>query len=442
MFSNLLFLVFVLLLISIPASSDGWIALPTAALAVSLLAYAALCLWIWGRNRLSPKKSLKHKEKLLIWTNVEILIFFVVYQFIFVGQRVFAALPLLPMTAASIFALALYFGALAIFHASIYRNIYVFQEAGIQTRYQYLADQFLMWVPFTLPFLLFTVIFDLIDSTAIGAYLDDDSQYGSLIVLSLTGLFMLGMLTFLPYLVRRMWLCTPIDDHRLNSICSAMRFKHAGMYEWTVMNHTITAAIIGIIPKIRYVIFTKRLLDQLPKESIEAVLVHEIGHSKLKHLLLLPFIIFGMVLCGSLYSVFLGEQLLAWIDSEITFGKGVAEPLAIYLPLVLIFGLYFRYVFGFYSRLFERQADLYIFTTSLPPEVMHDALDNIGIATGHTHDKPSWHHYSIRQRMQFLELAIANPALVKTHQKRVIFWLICYAFFFVTASITLYLQWQ
>jgi STE24 endopeptidase len=88
--------------------------------------------------------------------------------------------------------------------------------------------------------------------------------------------------------------------------------------------------------------------------------------------------------------------------------------------------LYFRFVFGHFSRLFERQADLHIFATNRPPQWMAEALDHIGRATGYSHNKPNWHHHSIQNRIDFIHQSIANPALVKQHHRLVRLNIICY----------------
>ncbi len=55
--------------------------------------------------------------------------------------------------------------------------------------------------------------------------------------------------------------------------------------------------------------------------------------------------------------------------------------------------------FSVLSRLFERQADLYIFESSFDPFYMIQALDRLGVVTGFTHSQPSWHHFSLQERI-------------------------------------------
>ena len=59
---------------------------------------------------------------------------------------------------------------------------------------------------------------------------------------------------------------------RMAVLVAQRGFKHAGILEWTIMNHTPTAAIIGIFPQFRYILFSRYLLHTLPPEAIDAIL--------------------------------------------------------------------------------------------------------------------------------------------------------------------------
>jgi STE24 endopeptidase len=233
-------------------------------------------------------------------------------------------------------------------------------------------------------------------------------------------------LVCLPPLIIRVWRCKPLEDTalkvRLEDLCTKAHFKHAGIKTWTVMNNSLTAAIIGILPRMRYVMFTKRLLRELSPEEIEAILAHEIGHSYRRHLLLFPLIIFGALVILWILSGIFSEPFNAWflLQSQLHPSSlwELAYYLSIYLCCAIVVALYFRYVFGLFSRLFERQADLHGFELHLDPQHMINALNYVAIATGHTHDHPNWHHYSIRERIDFLKAAQQHPQVIATHHRR------------------------
>jgi len=69
-------------------------------------------------------------------------------------------------------------------------------------------------------------------------------------------------------------------------------------------------------------------------------------------------------------------------------------------------------------RNFERQADLY--STKLvgdaKPTIM--SLEKIAATSGISRHQPSWHHFSIAQRVDFLWRSIQDPHLIARHSRR------------------------
>src|SRR6185437_8635259 len=59
------------------------------------------------------------------------------------------------------------------------------------------------------------------------------------------------------------------------------------------------AMVIGIVPWVRYVVFTDRLLEDFTPEEIEAVFGHEIGHIRHHHMLYyLGFLTASVIVLG------------------------------------------------------------------------------------------------------------------------------------------------
>ena len=212
--------------------------------------------------------------------------------------------------------------------------------------------------------------------------------------------------------------------------CKNAHFRHAGMRLWSILPNATTAAIIGVVPQFRYVMFTEGLLRDLSPDAIEAVLAHEIGHSYRKHLILYPFVIFGMLACVSLYSLFFSDFFPDMSPSLM--------PLTIFIPYAIIIALYFRFVFGFFSRQFEREADLHVFKLGVPVKAMQEALLETARSSGTPPTAPSWHHYSIQERVDFLEKASHNKTLISRHHRRV---KIYFAFYLLLLALTTYFLW-
>ncbi len=430
MFSGLLFLVLVLLIAALSPESPSvtFIDAPWTAFFLAMLSYAILLLIIYATSSYFQKWTKRHKSASIIIVNITLLLFLCFNSFVLSSQRVITFLPLL-LTGA--YTLSLYFGGLTAYHAGSYYQRFLYPESEITSRWQFAKLQLRMWIPFIIPFLFFSGITDFLTYLPRNSWTDsllmpENDPISVLIFLSFTAVMIGLIMIFLPYIVQRLWLCEPIEDEdthtRLNKLCRRANFRCAGMRLWTVMNHVHTAAIIGIIPRFRYIMFTKRLLDELSEKSIDAILIHEIGHSYRKHLLILPLIIFGMFISAGIFSLFFSEGIyqVIVIQNNIHPSKfwEVLVPLSILIPYALIMALYFRFIFGYFSRLFERQADLHGYEIGIPPQDMIDALDEIGKVTGGTHDHPSWHHFSIRERINFLKSTQLEPKNVARHHRK------------------------
>lgn len=375
-------------------------------------------------QKFALKKLIRKYDNIFLYlVNLELIAFLTIFFFILGAQALFA----FSQTLVALWSLLLYFIGLRIFYSS---------SSKPMQKVQFL-------IPFTLPFLLFTFVLDLLNLLPANWFQTSNDLLNSIILLSFNIFFMILTMMFLPPVIQYVWLCKDLEDshlkNRLETICKKANFKHAGIKTWTVMNDAFTAAIIGIIPRYRYVMFTKRLIQRLSPEAVEAVLTHEIGHSYRRHLWIYPFILFGMILLLEIFSMLFSNAL-----NEYIILNNILEPspyweginaLITFIPYVIIIGIYFRLVFGYFSRLFERQADLHVFAIGIQPESMIEALNEIGIATGNTHLVPSWHHFGIQERIDFLKAAIHNPSLVVKHHRKVRKNLFMYLFFFIVASL-------
>jgi Zn-dependent protease with chaperone function len=416
----------VLLLTSFALNMDAqtWTSPAFLAFVEGLALYGFLLGFIFIQNKLFKRFGRPNKSTLLCLVNLEIVAFLTVFYFLMGSHRFFNALPLVFHldTLKFLFALAMYFFALAFYY-------YIsFEFSSNRYRFKQAIQPIFLIVPFALPFLLFTFIIDVIRILSISNFLPsyEDNLMFALLLFLICLLFLVLILVFLPPFIIRIWQCKPLEDSalkiRLESLCKRAKFKHAGIQTWTVMDHALTAAIIGVFPCMRYVMFTKRLLKELPPESIEAILAHEIGHSYRKHLLLFPFIIMGVLVSISFLSLLFAEPFNAWFMLQMRLHPSqlwnLVYPFVIFVLYGTLIALYFRYVFGLFSRLFERQADIHGFALHLDPQHMINALNDIAVATGFTHLQPNWHHYSIQERINFLEKAKNNFKAISAHHQR------------------------
>lgn len=422
MFANLFFIILVMILISMTpeiAQQDVFKhpLSPEMAFIAGLASYALVLLLICLQNRFFPKHFFT-KSRLLALINVELLLFLFFYHVVLNAPRLleFAQSD----TLVAVFSLLLYFGGLTVFYSTSKEK----SSSNLEIR---------LLIPFCLPFVFITLLLDLLKLLphSIRAWiLDSNSWTASLMTLGIILIGLLALMILLPFLIQKIWLCQPLKDseiqQRLENLCERAHFKHAGLKTWTVLNHSLTAAIVGIVPQFRYILFTNRLVDEFSPHSVEAILAHEIGHSYHKHLLFLPLVIFGL----SLFLGILFPPFSYGIDHLLQKGNEFYpsefwlffHPLAIFVLYAVMIALYLRVLFGLFSRLFERQADLHVFHLEVPAQHMIEALNHIGQATGNSHRVPNWHHYSIQQRIDFLEAAEQNPALIVQHHRKVKFY--------------------
>ncbi len=150
----------------------------------------------------------------------------------------------------------------------------------------------------------------------------------------------------------------PIRD-RLEALAKRLHFRCADFLLWPTHGAAANAMIVGLIPRVRYVIFTDRILDELPAEELEAVFGHEVGHAKHGHIWF--YALFFLLSITMLAAVMLlidqrlnaqGVKLPDWLIAANEEGWT-------YLPPVLVVAVYVFLVFGYLSRRCERQADVY-----------------------------------------------------------------------------------
>lgn len=117
------------------------------------------------------------------------------------------------------------------------------------------------------------------------------------------------------------------------------------------------------------IVFFDTLLKSLNGEEIEAVLAHELGHFKRKH-------IQKHILTMSILTL-LGLALLGWLMQQSWFFTGLGVEyesthiaLILFMLLLSVFGVYFQPIFSLISRKHEFEADDFAAVQSDPAELI------------------------------------------------------------------------
>lgn len=242
-------------------------------------------------------------------------------------------------------------------------------------------------------------------------------------------LFLLLLVIFFPEVIVTLWDCKPIADGNLKnaiySLSKAQGVKFRGIMSWNALNKTlVTAGVVGLIARFRYLMITPQLMRLLDEEEILAVASHEIGHVKKRHLIL--YLIFFT--CFMILFFTMRKWLIFFLISTdfglslIVTGNGAdSSAISFYdtIFFVVLAVVYFRFVFGYFMRNFERQADAYCFEAGIGPDPMISSFMKLGMAVGDDGKKSNWHHYGIGQRIDFLRKCIADPGQIKQHNRKV-----------------------
>jgi len=235
-------------------------------------------------------------------------------------------------------------------------------------------------------------------------------------------------LCFAPWLVVRLWGCEPLPPSpvldELKRFCACHRFNIGDFLLWPLYGGDhLTAAVMGVLPRLRYILVTRGLLRLLSVDELKAVAAHEMGHVRHYH----AFFYLVLFLCyaylsSSYHDIILllllkQEPVLQWVLSSESSGQSLFS-LVYSVPVIAMMVVYFRYCFGFFLRNSERQADLHAMRLIGHPFTLITSLQKIAIESGHIEDLPSWHHFSIRERIEFLSAAYENPELVRRHNRK------------------------
>ncbi len=279
-------------------------------------------------------------------------------------------------------------------------------------------------LPVVLPWLVLTLAYDLLRLLPVGKALLDSSWSEPFFFLVTVLLFAL----LFPPLISRLWGCSPLPAGPTRSAAEAFFRQQnfsAVLLSWPLLEgRALTAAVMGIVPKFRYLLLTPALTDALDQEELEAVLAHEIGHVKKKHLLLYLLLLLGFSLLADALTGPLLALLFSsgWFWRLLLWSGLTAEKLAGHLAAAAMLAmtlLYFRFLFGWFIRNFERQADLHALQVQGGALPLIRAFEKIAVLTGSPRSQKNWHHFGLGERMDFLARCEREPRLAQRHEHTV-----------------------
>jgi len=170
---------------------------------------------------------------------------------------------------------------------------------------------------------------------------------------------------FAPELLRRVIPTERMPDNwplrkRLQALCDRAGLRCRDILIWKTSSSVGNAMVMGLFPRVRYVFLSDLLLETMTDEEIEAVFAHEIGHIVHRHMWWYAAFAFMLMLftLGPVYLVIEKIPALAvhslLPESVVRFREAIRAQIITGLSLGV-----FVVMFGYLSRRFERQADVY-----------------------------------------------------------------------------------
>ncbi len=256
------------------------------------------------------------------------------------------------------------------------------------------------------------------------------------------GVIAIGVAVVAPEILRHVWVTQRLPDGPLRDqllvLCRRLKLRCRDILVWRSGGMLVNAAVMGVIAPLRYVLITDAMLEQLDDRKIEAVFGHEAGHVKRHHILF--FLLFAGI-SGCIIMIFsVRMQGLA---------RGQYEIVATVLGTLMV--LKWGVLFGWISRRFERQADIYGVRTlqlsglpcelpcavhhpdllpQLPPggdrlcstaaHVFSQGLHEVALLNGMRPEARSWRHSSISSRSLLVQKLARDPIATRRFERNVL----------------------
>jgi len=444
MFSNFIYLIIAILVFTIyqPSENPGLSATEAFALAAGLvIGFAGVSRWFF--RRLAKQIDLidafradhRYSSLLTRQSIMAVSMFAILIHGLGLPSQCahWTVFQLLPTLLAVVF-LVLFLVLLSIVwhHAyACYQQLY----GTDLSRRAYIMSNWRMSVPILIPWVMISLIADIIFALPFESPKRFLSTTEGEVVYFLT--FLILVAVFAPLVIQRLWGCYPLEPgfyrERIENLCQRAGIRYRNIMYWPIFGgRMLTAGVMGIARQFRYILVTDSLLRSLSPDEVDAVIAHEIGHVKKHHLLYYILFMAGFMLISfaiydvTIFLIFSARPLYQMI---LNLGLDQATIISSLFSVVflVIFLFYFRFIFGYFMRTFERQADGYVFSlfdTALP---MIATFQKIAATSGQSPEKPNWHHYSIRERIDHLLKCERNRHWIDRHNRKVRYSLLLFA---------------
>jgi Zn-dependent protease with chaperone function len=223
------------------------------------------------------------------------------------------------------------------------------------------------------------------------------------------------VLLMVPAILRHVLSTRRLPDGRLrDGLTDVLRLAGVRCREvllWDTHNNLGNAAVMGLLPPVRYVLLSDLLLESMTDEQVQAVFAHELGHVHHRHLAW-----FTGVLGTGMAALSVGGDWL--LDRLNPTTSAASVELQGGMVVVMVAAVWVGY--GTLSRWFERQADVYavrLMRQVGPPErgagAFASALERVAVVNNIPLAARNWTHGSMATRVAFVGRLAVDPALAR-----------------------------
>jgi len=223
------------------------------------------------------------------------------------------------------------------------------------------------------------------------------------------------LVLFAPFVIVKSWGAQAIEKgsayEAIRNELEQFRTPVGGILYWpdSIMPNS-TAGVIGLVRGFRYLLISKKLLKELSNLELRAVIAHEAGHIRRHHLFYYLVAVTGLLAFFAL----VGNVNYLLVFTEISRVPGLIFGISAIISVLL----FVRFGIGFLSQNFERQADCHSFERfGINP--ISTALLKVSWLNGINPEKDNWHHYGVKQRIDYLSKCFKKPEKLQKHHRRV-----------------------
>lgn len=184
---------------------------------------------------------------------------------------------------------------------------------------------------------------------------------------------------------------------RLEELAAHLGFRCRDILYWPTRRPVLNAAIVGLLPRWRYVILTEELCRRLTIDELCAVFAHEVGHGKRHHAA--TYLVFSVAYLTLLVPIgdSIGRAVAAWTHWSVD--ADLAAAALVFLPG---FALYWFVLFAALSRRFELEADVFAVEATGDAALFIVTLEKVAALGRIDRRVRAPRHFSIQGRTDFL----------------------------------------